>query len=209
MRDALFLSIVLVGLTCSSTSRAQRAGPTEVTVVREASPAESESFARRAFLRLRASGSLPVAGPRADLGNTGGAVALGAGAHLVPAVAVGLEVELGVLPESAADGAGVYTTTGVRGVMRLAVPLLELFHAFGALDAGLVLVRSQPAGGVSLRDAVPTWSVGPSVGLELDVLDGLSVEGGVRASFLRTSAAWQGEGDTLLISPFVGASWFF
>lgn len=209
MRSALFLSILLLGLSSASASRAQQVGPTEVTVVREAAPAEAESFARHAFLRLHGSGSVPVAGPRADIGNVGAAVALATGVHLLPSVAVGVELELGVLPESTADGAGLFTTSGVAGVVRFGVPWLEIFHVFGAVDAGLVLVRSRPSDGVSLREGVATWRVGASAGLELDVLEGLSVEGGLRVSFIRTSAAWQGEGDTLVLSPFVGGSWFF
>jgi len=209
MRYIVIISASILALCIPVSTRAQDGGATEVTVVREAAPEGYDSFPRGGFLRLHLGGTLPLVGPRAEIGNAGGTVSIAGGAHVLPSLALGLEVEGGVLPENASDGADVFTTLRVGAVARFSVPAFDLFHAFAELDAGLVFVCPWPSEGLSLADARATWTVGSAGGLELDVLDGLSVEGGLRVSFVRTGPVWQGGGDTVLLSPFVGGSWFF
>jgi hypothetical protein len=95
------------------------------------------------------------------------------------------------------------------------VPTLEILHLFAEGTARVVMLGAEPGGRLELLEPSEVFGASIAFGLELDILEGLSAEGGLRLDYLATGDHWldssvpQGTGDTVTVSPFASASYFF
>ena len=108
-----------------------------------------------------------------------------------------------------------YTTFGVGIGGRVTVLPEYRVHPFGE---GLVLLQFVSLGqdtSPAFEGASATLGLAATAGVEVDLFERLSVEGGLRSDFLFTerllpdSLAVEGNGNTFLLTPFVTGSYYF
>ena len=192
------------------------AGPsdTRVTVVREPAEEIGTEPRRGPFLRLGIAVPMPVNGAVSAIGNTGVALRVAAGLHLVGPLALFAELSAGRIPRGSDDPLGYGFTSaalGVRGTFGLFEGVL---HAFAEAGGGVLLASAEATQAPSLSDTTPQAALFVAAGLQLDLLEHLSGEGGLRADLWPTGASWPSgaggtDATTVLLSPYLAATWTF
>ncbi len=186
---------------------------TEVTQD-EAADTSPVSFDRGFFLRVGGGLVIPVTGPVAEIGNLGGAIRLGTGYHFTENVAAIVELEAAHIPRGVDENDGYGTfSVGVGG--RGSLFVLEVLHLFAEATARVTMLGTQAGTTLQLREPSTVFGTSVACGLELDLFEGVSAEGGLRADLLFSGDHWTEEsatddsGPTLVISPFFSLSYFF
>jgi hypothetical protein len=169
---------------------------------------------RGAFLRLGIGAPMPVTGAISAIGNTGAALRLAVGMHVVGPLALFAELSAGRVPRSPDDPLGYGFTSAVLG-LRGSFGLFEGFlHAFAEAGGGVLLASGEATQSPSLSHTTPQAAVFIATGLQLDLLEHLSGEGGVRADLWPEGAAWPSgaggtDATTVLLSPYLAVTWTF
>ncbi len=200
MRTVTSTALALTFLLAAAGASAQE---TTVEVVRGPVPDSAATFERGFVLRLSGGGRLPLTGPLADLGNAGIGARIAAGTHFLPGLAALVEVGAARIPRAKGDDLG-HGVADAWLLVRAAFVVDEALHLFGEVGGGVVFVGPQPGTGLSLGGAEAAGAAAVAGGLEVDLFDGISGEGGLRIEYLATGSAWGGA--TLLASPYLAAT---
>ena len=213
--------LLAIAILCApaSATRAQEAtvplgaGETTVSVEYDASAVdEALSFDRGFFLRLGGGAPIPLTGPLAEIGNVGGQVRAAAGFHPFTRFAVFCELEASYIPRGKGADNG-YGTLGVGLGARAGTLADAALHLFAEGSVILQMVGTAP-GTPGLGELSPTLGLSATAGLELDLFEHVSGEGGLRADFLFTHRLWsgtseaQGASNTFLITPYIAISYY-
>jgi len=186
-----------IALTALAPSSARGAGDRmseepQVEVVRDDAPVAAErTFPRRILVSGSIGGLLPLAGPMAELGNAGAGAGLAVGWHFAPRFALVLELAAGQIPEPGTEDLARMLATGWLG-LRGTLVLDEALTLFAELGGGAVLTTRQGHATPRLAGAEPVGALGGGAGIELDLMNRLSAEGGARFDVLFTEHAWGG-----------------
>jgi hypothetical protein len=179
---------------------------------------------RGLYTHLQGGVALPLSGPLSDAGAVGGWVNAAAGWEvpngLSGFVELGLRYHSGDLPTAW----GLLGTPGFSyldvplGIGARWTPLREfVIHPYfeGAVDIH-VLVITRDSVRSTCDNALISYGLGLTAGLELDLTDTFSIELGARLDYIFSSDAWsrraataENSRDDLMLTPFLGGTYYY